>query len=71
MCFLEHRVEPILGIAGSIVVERNNLRPEVLPRTVVDAGVFVDVVAEVNDQVGIFREHVRIAVEVAAFVVLA
>ena len=66
-----HRVGLVLGVAVAIVVERVELGADVLADVAVAAGAFIDVVAEVDDEVEVVLGHVVVGGEQAAFVVLA
>ena len=69
--FLQCFVEPILSVAGPVLVGRFDLLAEVFPGTIVDSAIFIDVVAKVNDEIEVLLLHVRIAVEITAFEMLA
>ena len=68
---LEVRVGFVLGVAVAIVVERGELGADVLANAALAGRAFIDVVAEVDDQVEVLLGHVLVGGEEAGFVVLA
>src|SRR6059036_1378390 len=67
---LEIGVALVERMADSVVVERAGLRRAVLAHVVPAPGRFVDVVADMDDQVEVVRQHVAVRGEVALFVLL-
>ena len=58
---LQQRVRFVLRVANAIVVERAALAANMLPDSAILAGIFVDVVAQVQHQVEFFLGHVRVS----------
>ena len=71
MHVLEVLVASILGVAGTVVVECFDFRSVMLPDTSIPPRVFVNVIAEVKDEVRGVGCHLLVGSEEALFEILA
>ena len=70
--FLQIRIGAIEGVAGAVPIQIAWFgRAEIADLGLVGIGCFVNIVADLHDQVGIARQHVAIGAEPSQFPMLA
>ena len=71
MHLLQSYVGPILRIPQAIVVQARDFGTKMFSDSIIDTGVLIDVVTQMNHQVVVILLHVWVAIEEAGFPVLA
>ena len=70
MSFLERLIQTILSIPLPIVGKTLYFLTEVFSHPIINTGIFVDIIPQMNYQIKILGRHMRIPVKVPGFVVL-